>query len=70
MTHSEEIRKIWEEMKELKRYDLYASYSDKEKERTAKLQNKYEEIETLFGHESTLSKAIIYYLDYHGSARI
>jgi len=68
MKSSEEIRKIWEEMKELKKFregnTHYTCYGDsilcKRKE---ELEEKYEDIETLFGHESTLSKAIIYYMD-------
>jgi|GEM_PF-6372621 len=67
MEPSEEIRKIWEEMKALKRMieqglsELY--YANGKKYVRNKLERKYEEIEILFGHESTLSKAIIFYLD-------
>lgn len=62
MTPQEEIREIWEEMKELKRMreiQLWDNGYIKRKQ----LESKYEEVETLFGHESTLSKAIIYYLN-------
>ena len=53
-----QIRDIWDEMKELKRYRNHQSCGSVEG-----LEEKYEEIDTLFGHESTLSKAIIYYLN-------
>ena len=58
----EEIREIWMEMKELKRCREQGieGYCN---EKYCELESKYEEIETLFGHESTLSKAIIYYLN-------
>ena len=57
---AEQIREIWEEMKELKRYrETHTSIST----RGEFLEDKYEDIDTLFGHESTLSKAIIYYLN-------
>lgn len=62
----EEIRKIWEEMKELKNLrevPLYEYLGRSYYEKKEYLEEKYENIETLFGHESTLSKAIIYYLD-------
>jgi len=57
----DKIREIWEEMKEAKRMkekgiDTY------DNPRYMELENKYENVEILFGHESTLSKAIIYYL--------
>lgn len=70
MTHSEEIRKIWDEMKELKRLreELVVSGWGEQGRRRSDLENKFEDIEILFGHESSLSKAIIYYLD--GSTRI
>lgn len=55
MKPQEEIRKIWAEMKRAKSLE---DFPEKEK-----LQKKFEEIEILFGHESTLSKAIIYYLN-------
>jgi len=58
---SEQIRDIWDEMKELKR--IYENHEPINSERCRELALKYEEIEILFGHESTLSKAIIYYLD-------
>ena len=48
-------------MKELKRYHDTGEIRSIEREKY--LQKKYEEIENLFGHESTLSKAVIYYLD-------
>lgn len=61
MIPSEEIRKIWEEIKELKRNepprDRFAE------NRLSHLSKKYENIEILFGHESSLNKAIIFYLD-------
>lgn len=57
----DEIRKIWEEMKLVKRYQE-GKYIPGDIE-PVKLVEKYEEIETLFGHESTLSKAIVYYLN-------
>ncbi len=58
MKPTEEIRKIWEEMKELKRLRENGKNWQK-----PELEEKYENIEILFGHESTLSKAIIYYMD-------
>lgn len=63
---SEEIRKIWAEMKILKimrersPMELIKAGYDRRKD---ELENKYEELDTLFGHESTLLKAIIFYLD-------
>ena len=66
---SEEIRIIWEEIKELNRLResnfaaVISTESLKRMKRTEELEKKYENIEILFGHESTLSKAIIYYLD-------
>jgi hypothetical protein len=66
MTPSQEIRKIWEEMQKLKFMQgrepnqLMENRWYREK---AKLEEKYEETNILFGRESTLSKAIIYYLD-------
>ncbi|MFA5696570.1 MAG: hypothetical protein WC917_03960 [Bacilli bacterium] len=57
----EEIRKIWEEMKELKY--LNQSKLVITRDRREELSIKFEEVETLFDHESTLSKAIIYYLN-------
>ena len=62
MKPQDKIRIIWQEIKALKRMredgvDVYDNplYETLEK--------KYEEIDTLFGHESTLSKAIIFYLN-------
>jgi hypothetical protein len=62
MKPSEKIRKIWDEMKKVKRLreSGIAAYDNVE---YTMLERKYEEVETLFGHESTLSKAIIFYLD-------
>ena len=54
----EEIKKIWEEMKELKRLR-----GEGRGWQVPELEEKFEEVDILFGHESTLSKAIIYYLD-------
>jgi len=68
MKPSEEIREIWQEMKELKRL-RENPVVDKEKntitfdDKIGDLSVKYEDIDTLFGHESTLNKAMIYYLD-------
>ena len=56
----EEIRKIWQEMKQLKRFQEDGGGYDINR---TELEEKYEEIDTLFGHESTLSKAIIYFLN-------
>jgi len=61
MNPSEQIRKIWDEMKELKR--IYENHRPINSERCRELQDKFENIETLFGHESTLVKAVIYYLN-------
>lgn len=64
----EEIIKIWEEMNLLERLMSgiwYANEGENGKfpiKKQVELENKYKEIEILFGHESTLSKAIIYYL--------
>ena len=65
---SNSIRLIWQEMKELRNMregkiisDI-SNQADFEK-RMFFLEKKYENIETLFGHESTLTKAVIYYLD-------
>ena len=55
MSPQEEIREIWAEMKEMK-------WKEQEP-RLQELRDKFEEIEILFGHESTLDKAIIYYLN-------
>jgi len=59
------IREIWDEMKELKRLnetgEKFKNYNNLT--RKNELELKFEEIETLFGHESTLLKAMIYFLD-------
>ena len=60
MKAQEEIREIWDEMKMMDRYRKDMPNFPEER---IELEKKYEEIETLFGHESTLSKAIIYYLN-------
>ena len=60
MTPAENIREIWQEMKELKRLREADSLAD---ERRVALEYKYGDIETLFGHESTLDKAIIFYIN-------
>jgi hypothetical protein len=62
MKPSEEIREIWFEMKELKRLTDHDCYGEDIKHREY-LMEKYEHIDILFGHESTLSKAIIFYQD-------
>lgn len=59
----EEIRKIWEEMKLVKKMHEGNTHQEFDFIKVKKLEQKYENIEILFGHESTLSKAIIYYLD-------
>lgn len=56
---SEEIREIWEELKSLKRMQSFGNITPSR----TRLENRYENIEILFGHESTLEKATIYYLD-------
>lgn len=61
MTPSENIRVIWQEIKELKR--LYEEPCASNTERLNCLSDKYENIDILFGHEESLLKAIIYYLD-------
>lgn len=65
MKPQEKIREIWDEMKELKRLTENGNPEGDgfKASRTGYLEKKYEEIETLFGHESTLSKAIIYYIN-------
>lgn len=64
---SEQIREIWMEMKELKRLTGGGWYeSDVSQLKYDKLLNKYKDVEILFGHESTLDKAIIYYLEQNG----
>lgn len=65
MKPSEQIRKIWEEMKELKRIiEIGNPHSNNFwTKRRGELEEKYENVENLFGHESTLLKAIIYYED-------
>jgi len=64
MKPSEEIRKIWEEMKKLKRLrEGKFSIEEYENEDRDKLENKFEENEILFGHEVNLQKATIYWLD-------
>jgi hypothetical protein len=60
MTPSEKIREIWMEIKSLKRMQEDGGGYDNGR---GDLEEKYDEVEGLFGHESTLSKAIIYYLD-------
>ena len=60
MTPSEKIREIWMELKSLKRMQEDGGGYDNGR---GDLEEKYDEVEGLFGHESTLSKAIIYYLD-------
>ncbi len=59
MKPSDRIREIWMEMKELK-YLRGMIHRQRDRER---LEKKFEYIEILFGHEETLSKAIIYFLD-------
>jgi len=67
MTPSEQIRKIWQEMKMMKRLydgDFEKGISiEKQIEIRDELHEKYKEIEILFGHERTLEKSIIFYLD-------
>jgi len=58
---SEEIRLIWQEMKEKER--LFKSENDWNSKRYNELAEKFEDVDILFGHESTLDKAIIYFLD-------
>ena len=61
---SDRIRVIWEEMKKLDRMRKGKfSIEEYEKEHKEKLEMKFQEVEILFGHESTLAKAIIYHLD-------
>lgn len=60
---SEEIREIWSEMKELKRLFENGCNSANDELRREELFNKFERIGILFGRESTLEKAIIYFLD-------
>ena len=64
MTHSEKIRKIWQELKELKR-SRESGIKAYDNPRYMELERKYEEVDILFGHESSLNKAIIYYLSEH-----
>jgi hypothetical protein len=68
MKPSNKIRVIWQEMKELRNMregkiisDI-GNQTDFEK-RMLSLEKKFEEIEIMFGNDSTLSKAIVYYLD-------
>lgn len=61
---SEQIRVIWSEMKELKRLFENGCGDANEELRREELFNKFERIDILFGRESTLDKAIIYYLDH------
>lgn len=68
MIPSQRIREIWQEMKELKRMrdgEVIPMESIKEgwDRRKAELERKYQEVEILFGHESTLNKATVYFLD-------
>lgn len=71
---SEEIREIWDEMKELKRL-RENPVVDKERntitfdDKIGDLSVKFDEVDTLFGHESTLLKAIIYYQDKQKNVR-
>jgi len=59
---SQEIREIWQEMKELGRLmDRQCCGGDLE--RREFLSTKFENVDILFGRESTLSKAIIFYED-------
>jgi hypothetical protein len=60
----EQISGIWREIKEMKRLQSlpYELAYDSE-QRLNELQNRYEEVEVEFGKESTLDKAIIYYLN-------
>ncbi len=63
---SEQIREIWQELKELKRFYGFQMDPEEFKKNQARhdyLQEKYESVITLFGAESTLSIAQIYYLD-------
>lgn len=60
---SEQIREIWSEMKELKRLFENGCGDANEEIRREELFNKFERIDILFGHESTLDKAIIYFID-------
>lgn len=58
MSKAEQIKEIQQEIKELKRLKYWGIKSP----RRTQLESKFEEIETLFGHESTLDKAIIYFI--------
>ena len=60
---SEQIREIWSEMKELKRLFENGCQSANDEIRREELFNKFERIDILFGRESTLDKAIIFYQD-------
>ena len=60
MKPSSKIRVIWQEMKELKRLTEEGLINNP---RLLELQDKFTQIEINFGHESTLMKATIYYLD-------
>ena len=67
MIPSQKIREIWDEMKELKRLRENPVIDEVKNtitfdDKICDLSLKYEEVDTLFGHESTLSKAIIFYL--------
>lgn len=57
---AEKIRIYWEDLKELQRYRT-TNYEFDGKRRDM-LESKYEEVLTLFGKESSLSIAQIYYL--------
>ena len=64
MKPSETIREIWQEVKELQRLRKDGCGNNITTERKLfLLEDKYENIEILFGHENTLLKALIYYLD-------
>ena len=68
MKPSEKIRKIWEEMKLMKKMQENPLVDASGKvivfdEKLDNLYKKYNDTEILFGRESTLDKAIIFYLD-------
>lgn len=60
---SEKIREIWQEMKVVEQFHDGIMGKREDFAEASILEEKYSEIDILFGHESTLDKSIIFYLD-------
>lgn len=60
---ADQIRLIWQDLKQLDRLQKNPINTEADRVLLSFLFEKFERVNILFGHESTLDRAIIYYLD-------